>query len=397
MISCTYDWPSGEDVVITPIVLKYYRTLQVTDLNVAGIIFHLSMLFILIQEEMDMDTAQQLFKTLAQFKQSSGSDKTSQERLIEYCKHVLGAIEGLHVDFKEKHDGTNSQLAIDDQKNLAKAVSGFSNSGGGVLIWGLENRTLSPKPICDIQGFVSSVLQLAPQLTDPTVPGIEGDWLAADNNDSNEGFGLIYIPESSLPPHRVLLNDSKIKNHYYFRSGEDFVVASHIQLEDMFGRRPKPVLSLSKRFLPRCNSTFPNLAGDITVILGIENTGRGSARAPLLAIEISEPYKIDKYGIDGNYHFGLPQLTKTSDVRETTFGSSTNTIIHSGIVHEVAQVIVDVTMDMSQGKVAIPDLIIDYKIVAEGLQLIQEQDTVSRSFLYSELEKSAAYSNKTLQ
>ena len=191
-----------------------------------------------------MDTAQQLFKTLAQFKQSSGSDKTSQERLIEYCKHVLGAIEGQHHDFKEKHNRTNSQLAIDDQKNLAKAVSGFSNSGGGVLIWGLENRTLSPKPICDIQGFVSSLLQLAPQLTDPTVPGIEGDWLGADNNNPNEGFGLIYIPESPLPPHRVLLNHKEIKNYYYIRSGEDFVVASHIQLEDMFGRRPKPVLSV---------------------------------------------------------------------------------------------------------------------------------------------------------
>ena len=344
-----------------------------------------------------MDTAQQLFKTLAQIKQSSDSDKTSQERLLEYCKDVLGAIEGLHHDYKEKHDRTNSQLAIDDQRNLAKAVSGFSNSGGGVLIWGLENRTLLPKPICDIQGFVSSVLQLAPQLTDPTVPDIEGDWLEADDNDSNEGFGLIYIPESSLPPHRVLLNDSKIKNHYYFRSGEDFVVASHIQLEDMFGRRPKPMLSLSKLFLPRYLSNRNDIRGQITVILGIENTGRGSARAPLLAIDISEPYRIYGYGLDGNHNFGLPQLTRSSDVSEWTFGSSTNIVIHSGIVHEVAKVIVKVTADMSQGAVEIPDLIINYKIAAEGLQLIQEQDTISGSFLFSEFEKSAAESNKALQ
>ena len=341
-----------------------------------------------------MDTAQQLFKTLAQFKQSSGSDKTSQERLIEYCKDVLGAIEGLRHDFKQKRDRTNSKLEPDDKKNLAKAVSGFSNSGGGVLIWGLKDKTLSPKPICDIQRFVSSVLQLAPQLTDPTVPGIEGDWLGADNDNPNEGFGLIYIPESPLPPHRVLLNHKEIKNHYYFRSGENFVVASHIQLEDMFGRRPKPVLSLSKRFLVRYSPAFHKLDGEITVILGIENTGRGSARAPLLAIEISEPYKIYGYGIDGNHNFGLPQLTKASDVSEETFGSSTNTIIHSGIVHDVVKVIVNVTTDMSQGIIKISDLIIDYKIAAEGLQLIQEQDIVSGSFLFSEYPHSTSKCNR---
>ncbi len=340
------------------------------------------MLFILIHEEIAMDTAQQLFNTLAQFKQARGSVQTSQERLIEYCKHVLGAIEGQHVDFKEKHDRTNSQLDPDDKKNLAKAVSGFSNSGGGVLIWGLKNKTLSPKPICDIQGFVSFVLQLAPQLTDPTVAGIEGDWLRADTNNSNEGFGLIYIPESSLPPHRVLLKQKEIKDYYYFRSGEDFIVASHPQLEDMFGRRPKPVLSLSKRFL--------TIGRNIDVILGIENTGRGSARAPFLSVGISKPYRINQYGIDGNGHFGLPPLAKSSDVKDWAFGSSADTVIHPGTVREVAKVVVKVTTDISNTNVEIPDLIINYKIAAEGVQLIQGQDTISGSCLFSEFKKPAA-------
>lgn len=335
-----------------------------------------------------MNTAQQLFMTLTKFKQSGDSDKTPQELLITYCKDTLGAIEGYHIDFKEKHDRTNSQLAPDDHKNLAKAVSGFANSSGGVLIWGLKNKTLSPKPIYDVQGFVSLMLQQAPQLTEPPVSGIEGDWISSDTNDSNEGFGLIYIPESSFYPHRVLLKQKEIQNHYYMRSGEDFMVVPHAQLEDMFGRRPKPVLSLSKRFRTQRYSNSENLGGEITVFLGIENTGRGSARAPLLVISLSKPYTIHKYGIDGNLHFGLPPLTKPLGVHDWKFGSSSD-VIHSGTDREIARVIIKVTPDMTTKADKIPDLIIDYKIAAEGIQLIQGQDIVRGTFLLSQFEQSA--------
>jgi hypothetical protein len=95
---------------------------------------------------------------------------------------------------------------------------------------------------------------------------------------------------------------------YYIRSGESFVVASHTQLEDMFGRRPKPQLSLSVRIVPTGSS------GKVTnfiIFLGIENIGRGTAKSPLLSIKVHDPYKISNYGIDGNMHFGLPRLANS--------------------------------------------------------------------------------------
>jgi hypothetical protein len=336
-----------------------------------------------------MESGQHLFEILTGFKQPDNSGKTSQKRLIEYCVQVLGATERLHVDFKEKSDRRDSQLSDDDKKNLAKAVSGFANSGGGVLIWGLEDSTILPKPISDIQQFTSACLGLAPQLTEPIVPGIDEDWLPADTNKPNEGFGLIYVPESALPPHRVVLNHREVKNHYYVRSGDSFVVAPHTQLEDMFGRRPRPVLSLSKRFLAGRHPIFKDLVGDITVVLGIQNTGRGSARAPILAMTVLEPYKIHENGIDGNGHFGLPELTTALDVRELRFGSIADIVIHSGIVHDVAKVIVQITNDMEDKKVKVPDLIIDYQIGAEGMQLIKGRDTTIGQELLSEFEKLA--------
>ena len=46
----------------------------------------------------------------------------------------------LFIDFKQAaSEGKNfTTLHKDDRKNLSKAISGFGNSEGGVVIWGIE-------------------------------------------------------------------------------------------------------------------------------------------------------------------------------------------------------------------------------------------------------------------
>ncbi len=326
-----------------------------------------------------MDSANILFTTLVAFKENDGSGLTSQQRLIDYCKNILGSTERLHYDYKEKSDRRNHYLSDDDKKNLAKAVSGFANSSGGVLIWGLENKTLTPKSICDIQKFVSEILLLAPQSTDPPVLGIDGAWLPSDSKN-DEGFALIYIPESSLPPHRVILNINEVKNHYFTRSGESFIPATHTQLEDMFGRRPKPILTLYKRFYSQPNNTRTEF-GQLNIVIGIQNIGRGSAEAPFLALKIMLPHRIHDNGIDGNGRFGLPPLISATDSSEKSFGASTD-VIHSGIIRDVAKVIIKIPRDK-----VIADLTIDYKIAANGIQLINRQDITTSDQLFSKFEQ----------
>ncbi len=48
-----------------------------------------------------------------------------------------GMIEDSHLEFKEKSNPKNANLSDDDQTNYSKALSGFANSDGGVLIWGI--------------------------------------------------------------------------------------------------------------------------------------------------------------------------------------------------------------------------------------------------------------------
>jgi len=309
-----------------------------------------------------MNTSEDLFRFLQDLKKDDNSGKSSQERLIEYCRQTLGAIERFHVDFKQKSDRRTAKLSDDDKKNLAKAVSGFANSGGGVLIWGIEDATIEPKPIADIQSFVAELLKLAPQTTDPIVPSIDGDWISADSGNTNEGFGLIFVPESSLPPHRVLLKHDGIKDHYFVRSGESFVIASHIHLEDMFGRRPHPKLE----FVAKPERTGGSGAA---VVVGLRNIGRGIAKFPYLAIEINHPYEISENGLDGNGHPGLPVLVQHSRTgRNERYGGSASIVVYPESELDVTIIRFERNFATRPDQV-IPDLIIKYSICCEGMQM----------------------------
>lgn len=323
-----------------------------------------------------MDAAQELFEKLQSFRVS-----VSPETLfLDYCKNVLGAVERVHFDFKEKQDTRDAKLSESDQKNLAKAISGFANSGGGVLIWGIEDGKLNPKPITDIEIFVSSILGRVSQITDPIVPGIDASWIFCDA-DKNKGYGFVFIPESQLPPHRVILKISEIKDKYYIRSGSSFGVASHSQLEDMFGRRPRPILKLYKDIVLRGGSG-DNF--DIYVFIGIENVGRGVAKAPYLSVQIGSPYKIFEYGIDGNKNYGLQQLTRPLNSKEISYGASGLDVIHSGNALSITVVKIETVSGKIHG--GILDLNIKYKIAAEGVSLIEGKETISSEEIWKAIQ-----------
>jgi predicted HTH transcriptional regulator len=59
--------------------------------------------------------------------------------------------ESLYVDFKEVANPTNPMKQNDDKENFAKALSGFANSNGGVLIWGVREEKNSLKLSMTVQ------------------------------------------------------------------------------------------------------------------------------------------------------------------------------------------------------------------------------------------------------
>ena len=114
--------------------------------------------------------AEAIFNDFQRFR--DGDSSRAEERLEDYCRDILTAVEGIHFDYKCKHDSRTPQLEDSDKRNLAKALSGFANSGGGVLLWGVkEGRPPKLNPITDIQTFLRNLLELGGLATGvPPVP-----------------------------------------------------------------------------------------------------------------------------------------------------------------------------------------------------------------------------------
>jgi len=90
-------------------------------------------------------------------------------------------VENYYLDFKitEQEDYTEKRkLFNSDQKNLAKGISAFGNSEGGVIVWGIKTGTadtdyaIAKKPIKNISNFRSLLEGFVSILTSPPHPNV---------------------------------------------------------------------------------------------------------------------------------------------------------------------------------------------------------------------------------
>src|SRR5437867_4173014 len=72
--------------------------------------------------------------------------------------------ENLHLDFKR----ARSLLSTDDRKNLAVALSGFSNADGGVIVWGIATTRVQGVERASLIDTITSLSQLISQLNEFT-------------------------------------------------------------------------------------------------------------------------------------------------------------------------------------------------------------------------------------
>ncbi|MGD9853266.1 MAG: helix-turn-helix domain-containing protein [Nitrospirales bacterium] len=150
--------------------------------------------------------------------------------------------EELFLDFKRSaNDGDGRKLHDDDRKNLSKAISGFGNSEGGVLIWGIDCRNIiemgdvamAKFPIKNPKRFLSWIEGAISGCTVPAHPKVLNH---AIENSQGFGFVVTYISKSYFAPHQCL----KPYPQYYIRAGSDFVPTPHSVLAGLFGRHPQP-------------------------------------------------------------------------------------------------------------------------------------------------------------
>lgn len=149
-------------------------------------------------------------------------------------------------------------------------LSAFANTGGGVLIWGIEapQRVAERLSLAgDAQALADRLIELQNDAVDPPVQGVEV--CAVTKGKSKEGFVVCYIPESAFSPHRSLL----IERDYFMRSGDS--------------NRSIPTALLRRMFYPQLT---PWLVPTVSAkLVKAEPTGEASAlheRDGLLHLEI---------------------------------------------------------------------------------------------------------------
>ncbi|PPQ47835.1 hypothetical protein C5G87_17120 [Paenibacillus peoriae] len=255
--------------------------------------------------------------------------------------------EGLFIDFKEKTTAHFSGVQNDDKKIYAKALSGFSNADGGVLVWGIEARPLSKeepdvavemKPIKHLKKFLTDLNSLISDAIVPLNTGIQNIAIFInDDSQKDEGFIISFVPSSEKPPHRAMCKDNK----YYTRAGDNFILMEHYMLEDAFGRRQKPKLEISTKLMRESS-----LNDDIKVLISIEikNSGKYLASHPAIRINplISSKSGL-KFGKDIHGEISTFVLRPLKQSKHKTYNDGEmfiggrDTVIHPGTSIEVTR------------------------------------------------------------
>jgi predicted HTH transcriptional regulator len=168
------------------------------------------------------------------------------DQQIRGIKLLLGRHETVDLEFKRKEDSSHGAAMPSDLKRFGKILSAFSNSAGGLLVWGIEARpdpttkidhACTLCPISEIGRFKSDILRACSQVIIPRHDGIAVEAIA--KQDTGAGYLLVYVERSERRPHR-----SEVDKLYYKRSGDSSIAMEHYDIEDSFKRIQTPILEL---------------------------------------------------------------------------------------------------------------------------------------------------------
>ena len=210
--------------------------------------------------------------------------------------------ENLFLDFKRINtNATQKGLDNSDRNNLAKAISGFGNSEGGLVIWGIDCSTSGGQPdiaaaklpVVDPAGFATKIENAVSGLTIPIHSTIQTHTVE-DTSQPGKGYVVTLIPQSNYAPHQTTHD-----RRYLIRVGSNFEPVPHDVLSGMFGRRPQP--RIIHRYI--INPAEVKVIGGQHVVetkfwIKLVNTGRGIASDAFL--------NAIAYSVAGEVEFLLP-------------------------------------------------------------------------------------------
>lgn len=145
------------------------------------------------------------------------------------------AEESVHLDFKAA-----GALSKDDKKKteIAKDVSAFANSDGGIIVYGIEEQEHKAHALSYIDGNTYTKEWLEQVIQDNIQRRIEGLEIfpIRNNGDITKSIYIVKIPRSSNTPH---MSADKC---YYKRNNFRSVKMEEYEVRDLFYRESTPNL-----------------------------------------------------------------------------------------------------------------------------------------------------------
>lgn len=203
---------------------------------------------------------------------------------LDYIKSLKGeGIETYLQDFKEL-DERGDFTSKKNRQTYAAALSGFANSEGGCIIWGVRCKREKPDSpdavvsfprIKNLTKFVSDLNILEASLVSPGVIGVEHFPVREIENgkEIDEGYVVSYIPKMDGFPYMAMGAD---QHQFFYRAGSSFSLMYQNMVASRFAKQPQPRLALD---------WYRNTDNFIHVV--IKNTGLINAREVSFVIDES--------------------------------------------------------------------------------------------------------------
>ena len=181
-----------------------------------------------------------------------GPDPSDPSQALAWIEGTVNEVgEDGYLDFKRK---TNEATPVPDEADkghLARCMSGFANTDGGLIVWGVyahgggkdeADVARELRPIRGLKTFVSKLNSACGQAVSPPLTGVENR--AVPSRDAQDTGYVITV----VPRRRESLTQAEMgreyKGRFFLRSGSGFFAVPQSLLAEFFSRRPMPQLEL---------------------------------------------------------------------------------------------------------------------------------------------------------
>jgi hypothetical protein len=186
------------------------------------------------------------------------------------------------LEFKGAH---SLDLAGPDLLELwAKNLSGFANSDGGVVIFGIHAPKGAAKSLSlvqDLDALCPRLKNALPKITEPPVQRVEVEAYPIPP-DANKGFVVCYIPPSPWRPHQVKTGGQP--GQFYIRASDNCVPCNHATLRALFA--PQLVSIIEIHYNTTQQSDVVSQGRNVLVQCWLVNKGPASAKEAFVLVNI---------------------------------------------------------------------------------------------------------------